>query len=1232
MKYKLEELIDIPMFQSLQDRLNEIYSFPSAIIDNDGNVLTATAWQDICIKFHRLNKESEKECIKSDKYILEHIHEANPAVSYKCPHGLVDNATPIIIEGVHYGNFFTGQFFLNEPDLEFFKEQAKKYGFDEVSYLEAVKKVPIWTQTQLDNYLFFIKGLIEVISGIGLKNLKEIEANEKIKESEEKYRRLVEQTHDGIIQVDNEDVIQFVNQRFCELLGYQESKILGKVGYETFIFAEDKELIQEKNRTRKKGTNEQYELRMKKKNGEAIYFLMSASPILNQEGEVIGSMSICTDITERKLAEEALRESEEKYRFAMEATNDGLWDWDVAKNRVFYSDSWKEILGYDNMEPVYDSWEALIHPDDKQSVLESLKNHLAGHTEKWQIEHRLKASDCSWKWVLGRGRVKVRDSKGTPLRVVGTMTDISERKQVDQNLIQNQYYLSKAQELGSIGTWELDLIKNKLIWTEQNYINFGIQSGTPLTYEIFFECIHPDDKVYVNKEWMAAIDGKPYDIEHRLIVDGKVRWVREKADIDFDNNHKAIRAIGFTQDITKQKLVEEALIESEKKYKTIIEAAPFGMHMYHLNPDGGLVFTDSNPAADTILGVINSQFKGKTIEEAFPPLIDTEVPEKYRKVAEKGIPWNSEQIDYEDGKIKGAFLVRAFQTSPKKMIAMFMDITERKRVETSLKESEEKYRLLHENAGLGVGYYQTDGTVISYNKVAAEHMNGNPEDFQGKSIFDLFPKEVSHEYYKRITRAISVDITEEYIDEVELPNSKKWFISTYNKIKDANNNILGIQIMSQDISEIKNAELSLKESTEKYQKVVENIHEAFIIEDVQGNLIFANDEFFRLFGYNENEIRNLTLTDYTAPESREEVIQRHNKRMAGEDVETEFEYRGLRKDGTKIWIEAKVTLIKENDKIIGTQSFERDITERKKAEKAIKASEEKYRQLIELSPDGIIVHKNGTIIFANDASAKLSGYSSAEELVGKNAIEFVHPDYREKAIERIRNIITNNMKAPLAEEKFMRKDGSVFDVEVTAIPYVIGNETAVQVIIRDISERKEAEETIKYLFERYDLAISAAELGVWDRIIEDDILIWNDKMFEIFGIARDDFGNTYKEWLKFIHPDDKDKVLKEINLALSGEKDYNVSYRIKTPSGITKYIKGYGRVSMSEGEPIRMTGINFDITEQKLAEEKINEQLHELQRWYDVTSGREERIIQIKKEVNELKKRLGEPPAYLSVE
>ena len=226
MKYKLQDIIDMEHFQNLQDRLNEIYSFPSAIIDNDGNILTATAWQDLCTKFHRVNKESEQHCIQSDQYILSHLHDTNPAVSYRCPHGLVDNATPIIIDGIHYGNYFTGQFFLEKPDIEFFKAQAQKYGFDEDAYLEAVQKVPIWTHEQLNSYLFFIKGLIAVISESGLKKLKEIETRKQIEETEARAIAILETAMDGFWMVDMQGRLLEVNDSYCRMSGYSAKELL----------------------------------------------------------------------------------------------------------------------------------------------------------------------------------------------------------------------------------------------------------------------------------------------------------------------------------------------------------------------------------------------------------------------------------------------------------------------------------------------------------------------------------------------------------------------------------------------------------------------------------------------------------------------------------------------------------------------------------------------------------------------------------------------------------------------------------------------------------------------------------------------------------------------------------------------------------------------------------------------------------------------------------------------
>ncbi|MGY5874842.1 MAG: PAS domain S-box protein [Candidatus Thorarchaeota archaeon] len=141
----------------------------------------------------------------------------------------------------------------------------------------------------------------------------------------------------------------------------------------------------------------------------------------------------------------------------------------------------------------------------------------------------------------------------------------------------------------------------------------------------------------------------------------------------------------------------------ERELSSVIENIPIGMHMYHLEPDDRLVFSGANPAADQLLGVDNSQFVGKTIEDAFPPLTDTEIPTRYRDAAATGKAWSTEQIDYEDEKVRGAFQVHAFQTLPNRMVASFLDITERAQAEDELRryrdqlEQEVKVRTMEQD-------------------------------------------------------------------------------------------------------------------------------------------------------------------------------------------------------------------------------------------------------------------------------------------------------------------------------------------------------------------------------------------------------------------------------------------------------------------------------------------------------------------------------------------------------
>jgi PAS domain S-box-containing protein len=174
-------------------------------------------------------------------------------------------------------------------------------------------------------------------------------------------------------------------------------------------------------------------------------------------------------------------------------------------------------------------------------------------------------------------------------------------------------------------------------------------------------------------------------VEIHQPLGGKGSYVQVVKAPIFDAENHVKGMLGIFWDVTDRKRAEDALRESEKLYRKMNRNSPLGMHFYRLEGDS-LIFADSNPAADRLLGVENAQFIGKTIEEAFPPLAQTEVPQRYREAAANGILWSTEQIAYNDGKISGAFEVRAFQTAPGNMVAVFADITSRKQAEEEIRK------------------------------------------------------------------------------------------------------------------------------------------------------------------------------------------------------------------------------------------------------------------------------------------------------------------------------------------------------------------------------------------------------------------------------------------------------------------------------------------------------------------------------------------------------------------
>lgn len=240
----------------------------------------------------------------------------------------------------------------------------------------------------------------------------------------------------GIVITDTQGSIQWVNTAFTKLTGYVLDELIGQSTRVLNSGQHDQEFYKNMWETIISGRGWHDELVNKRKDGTLYSEEMTITPVLDEAGEVINFVAIKQDITDRKRLENRIKESEERLNFALEGSNDGLWDWMIQTGHIYFSPRWQTMLGYQpgEIEPVIGSWEAMVHPDDLVSVNRLMEEHLSGKTLIYEAEYRVRSKQNEWVWILARGKVAEFDEEKNPVRFVGTHVDITERKELERQI------------------------------------------------------------------------------------------------------------------------------------------------------------------------------------------------------------------------------------------------------------------------------------------------------------------------------------------------------------------------------------------------------------------------------------------------------------------------------------------------------------------------------------------------------------------------------------------------------------------------------------------------------------------------------------------------------------------------------------------------------------------------------------------------------------------------------
>jgi len=379
---------------------------------------------------------------------------------------------------------------------------------------------------------------------------------------------------------------------------------------------------------------------------------------------------------------QTLAHSEEMLLQAQRLARLGHFTFDAATDVLRGSPTHNELFGIEaGLEIDTDTWLSLIHPEDRQRMADYSRDHVFRGRQPFDTEYRvIRRNDGEVRWLHGAGQIEIT-ANGRVARLFGTSQDITERKHFERRLSRNEKALKEAQAIAHLGSWTLDILSDKLTWSDEVYRIFGVTKDQPLKLGDFLARIHPDDRDRVQADWHAALQGSPYNSEHRITVDQQVRWVRERAHIRIDDEGRAAFAVGTVQDVTERHEAEEQL----RKLSLAIEQTPHSIVI--TNTAAKIEYVNEAFVRNT--GYSRSEAIGSNPSVLHSGMTPGESYNELWQTLGRGEVWHGEFMNRrKDGSIYEEFAIISPVRQPDGKVTHYLaikeDITEKKRIQSEL--------------------------------------------------------------------------------------------------------------------------------------------------------------------------------------------------------------------------------------------------------------------------------------------------------------------------------------------------------------------------------------------------------------------------------------------------------------------------------------------------------------------------------------------------------------------
>ena len=541
------------------------------------------------------------------------------------------------------------------------------------------------------------------------------------------------------------------------------------------------------------------------------------------------------------------------------------------------------------------------------------------------------------------------------------------------------------------------------------------------------------------------------------------------------------------------------------------------------------------------------------------------------------------------------------------LYSIIQDITDRKRAEAEAQRYSERLQIATRAAHIGIWDWDVVTNTQVWDDAICEIYGVPPGSFNGGA--EDWSEHLHPDDRNRVNEELQAALRGEceYAPEFRVirpDGSIRNIKANSQTFWDEHGQPLRMVGTNLDITERKQMEQALQNSMQRYRGLIEDQSELVARLKGDGTLVFANGAFCRFFGRREEEILGQKWQPVAVAEDVAQ-IEAQLRQLSPAQPMVLIENRVCSGTGEIHWMEfINRAFFNSAGELLEIQSVGRDITERKQADDKLRESEEKFRSVVTVVGEGMVLQDAaGKITFHNPAAERILGLT-ANQISGRESMDprwrSVHPDGSPfPGTDHPAMVALRTGKAQQNVEMGVYKpNDELVWISINTEPIFDGTEPTPQAVVtsfQDITQRKQAEEEIRMVTHRLELATRAGGVGIWEYELADNRMIWDEQMFRLYGIAREQFGGAYAAWQAGVHPEDRQRGDDDIQAALRGEKDFDTEFRVLWPDGSTHYMRAMATVERdAAGQPVRMIGTNWDITERRRAEDDIRRLVGEL--------------------------------------